>query len=583
MVVHALTIWSRSLVARLMLPIGIMLALVCLLGLIGSATRGRLREARGSADQAAAVRVELIEIRSLSRSLQRDALNLIFEPDERELAVIHEKVTRRLKETRTLLATFARSSASADRAQRTRYLFGQAVVLDQLAAVMAAAARGRTFEALSGFRSKVRPAEREASRIADTMIAAQAAAVERLAQRTRDLEFQESVISVTASVVLFALAAIATSIIATRSVARPLAEIERALGSVAEGQTEGQTPHTGRDDEIGRMARAIEIFRSSVQERERLQRERAEARNAEVLRERDRERVQRRDEEAEADRARRIAAAAKDLHHDVEAALVRLRSSARQLSGTSTELTRHSATSTRELDEVKSSVARAADGATDIAASANQFMSAIGDSSEGTRRTADLTTDATGHVSVLVDRMMQVQRDATTVGTVVDLIGGIAKQTNLLALNASIEAARAGEAGQGFAVVAGEVKSLAEQSARATDDIAVQVTDVQRAAREAGETLTRVGDMIAELAAGSDRLASTIEEQALTGKSINSNITTAASDLETIDARVSEVATAATEVERLAAVVHADALLVEETAASIGVALSRFSERLSTA
>ncbi len=583
MVAHALTIWSRSLVARLLVPIGIMLALVCLLGLIGLGTRGRLREAHGAADQAAAVRVELIEIRSLSRSLQRDALNLIVEPDKRELAVIHDKVRRRLTDTRVLLATFAASSASADPAQRKRYLAGQAIVLDKLTDVMAAAAHGRTIEALSEFRTAVRPVEREASRIADTMIAAQAAVVERLAERTRALEFQETVISVGASIVLFALSALATSMIATRSVAHPLTEIGRALESVAEGQTDDKTPQTGRRDEIGRMARAIEVFRSSVQDRERLQREQVEAREAEVQRERSREQNQRRNEEADAERTRGLAAAAKDLHHDVEAALVRLRASAQQLSGTSTQLSIHSATSTRELEEVKSSVARAANGATDVAAATDQFMSAIGSSSESTRRTADLTTDATEHVALLVDRMMQVQQDASNVGRIVGLIGGIAKQTDLLALNASIEAARAGESGRGFAVVANEVKSLAEQSACATHDIARQVTDVQRAAREAGDTLTRVGDMIAELAAGSNRLATTIGEQAQTGASINNNITTAACDLETIDARVSEVANAAGMVEGLAGVVHSDALLVEETAGAIGVALSRFSERLVTA
>jgi methyl-accepting chemotaxis protein len=580
MVAETLTIWSRSMVARLMLPIAIMLALVVTLGVVNSGARSFLRQARAQADQAERVRVQLIEIRSVSRSLQRDALNLIVETDRAELAIIHGKFAHRSTRMRALLDGFAGDAAVPRVLQRTRYLEGQIAVLDKLRVVARMAAAGRTRGALDSFRSEVRPLEREGSRIADRMIAAQEARANELRRREAAVEQQNDLIGILASIGLFGLAAFATIRTARRSVVEPLADIERALDAIAGGQTDDRTPHTLRQDEIGRMARAIEIFRASVLERERLQADRVEARALTIQRERAREQAQRHAEEAETKRTIRIAEAAEELQQMAEAAVGRLRVSAHQLADTSSGLAGHAAASTRELASVKLAVARAAQGATDIAAATNQFMSAIGAASANTRRTADLTSTATEQVALLADQMVQVQRDAGKVGTIVDLIGGIAKQTNLLALNATIEAARAGEVGQGFAVVAGEVKTLAAQTAKATDEIAAQVADMQGAASDAAESLIRIGAMIDEVASSSHDLASSIEEQAQSGKIINHNVKGAADDLATIDVRVSDVAAAAGSVERLAGQVRGDSNLVETTAASIDRALVRFFEVL---
>lgn len=574
------TLWPRSMVARLMVPVALMLCLVCLLGLVSLGTRSRLQAARAAVDRSELVRVDLIEVRSLSRSLQRDALNLLIEKDPHELAIIHGKFANRSREMRALLTLLVGNPAFEGGRYRAVYLRSQAIVLDRLGAVAAAVTRGNRPAALDSFRNQVRPNERIASRVADALVSEQDAIVTRLHQRSRDLERQELLVSLLASIILFSLAATATLVIVRRSIVGPLADIEAAMDRIAAGDTDGRTPHVERQDEIGRMARAIEVFRASVLERAHLQAESARLQTLDVRRALERAQAERAAEEAEATRSRAVGESAAALEQHAAEALALLHASARQLSATSAELTGHSATATRELGEVSSAVTRAAGGATDIAAATNQFMTALGQSSENTRLSADLTAEATAQVAVLADQMAQVQQNARTVGNIVDLIGGIAKRTNLLALNATIEAARVGEAGKGFSVVAGEVKTLAAQSARATGEIAAKVATMQGAAQHAGDSLARIGAMIAEIASGSSVLAATIDEQAQSGKIINHNVTGAASDLDAIGDRVADVSAAATGVDGLARQVRADARRVEESAVAIDRALSLFFAQL---
>lgn len=239
-----------------------------------------------------------------------------------------------------------------------------------------------------------------------------------------------------------------------------------------------------------------------------------------------------------------------------------------------------SAQAALDLDEVQAAVARAAAGATDIAAATDQFMAALEGASLRTRRCAELNADAATRSGVLAAQMARVRNDARAIGDVVGLVHAIARPTNLLALNASIEAARAGEVGRGFAVVAEEVKALAAQTARATDEVAGQISGMQSAAQQASDNLASIGVVIEDTALASRELATTIADQADSGRIINRNVTSAATDLEVIGRRVTDVHAVARGANTLATQVLIDADALEESAAAIDNALSTFFEQL---
>jgi methyl-accepting chemotaxis protein len=575
--------WNRSLVTRLMMPVAIMLALVCLLGAVSVASRARLRGAYDDLQRDQHIRADLVEIRSLSRSLQRDVLNLATEPDRKEMGLLSGKFTSRSTDMYARLADLESDLRLIGGTERGDYFATQRTVLDRLAAAAAVARRGERTRALTIFRATVRPNERRASQVADAMIAEREREVARLLIRTRDLEEWEFAVRVISSIALFLMAAVVTLLIVTRTVVRPLSDIERAMDLIAAGETGGSTPHIDRPDEIGRMARAIEVFRASVLEREALRADSARAGTEEIRRELEREQRQRHTDAQAAERSRAVADSARALRRDVGEVLEGLRASAGQLSSTAVELAGHASSAARGTDEVEAAVVRAADGATDIAAATDQFMTALADAGERTRRAATLSAHAAEQSATLATCMARVREDADTVAAAGTLINAVAQRTNLLALNATIEAARAGEAGRGFAVVAGEVKALAAQSAQATDDIARRIAGVQRTAREAEEALNGIASIIADMAQAANTIAGSVGEQTASGQVISRNVTGAANDLDVIGKELGIVSAAAGGVDGLAGQVRSDANRVRHSAETIDRALVDFFDQLDAA
>ncbi|MES3096583.1 methyl-accepting chemotaxis protein [Sphingomonas aerolata] len=562
-----------------MVPVAIMLGLVCLLGLIGHGNRERVQTARDAANAGQTVRINLIEVRSISRSLQRDALNLLLERDPRALAIIHGKFAKRSIQMRTQLARLVRNPI-AGLSARSPYIASQIIVLRQLAIMADDATKGRQDRAWTVFRDDVRPNERMASKIADTLIASQEDEVERLFRTAHDMERQEVAISVAAGVLLFALSAYGTVVIVQRTIVRPLLDIEHTLAVIAGGNAEGRTPHADRTDEIGRMSRAIEVFRAAVVERGRLEADNGRQRLAEVQRERQIEDARRTAQTAEAERDRIVRQAATTLEGEIANVLAELRGAAGQLSTTSGELEDHSTDATRELGSVGVAVRRAIDGATDIAAATTQFMGAISLSSQSTRLSADLSAEVADCAARLAQDMTDVQNDARAIGAIVGVIRTIAARTKLLALNAAMEAARVGEAGKGFAVVADAVKSLAAQTSEATGEIAEQITGMQRGTGAAYAGLLHIRAMVEDMARGTDDLASSIGEQAQSGQVISRNVDGTATDLDLIGRLVTQVSVATQSTTGMAAKVRMDSRLVEDGASSIDAALLRFFETL---
>jgi len=280
-----------------------------------------------------------------------------------------------------------------------------------------------------------------------------------------------------------------------RSITRPLSELGGAMTRLAAGDTSARIPATQIQDELGAMARTVLVFRDTMLERERL------AANQSVANQ-ERER-----------RGENIAATITRFETSVDKVLAKVREAAQRLEVTATQLNSAADEVSAEARSAEQRVGVASGNVTAAAGSVEELAASIGEIAEQATRSTEVAGRAVKDARRTVHTMSELGSAATRIGEVVGLIQAIAGQTNLLALNATIEAARAGEAGKGFAVVASEVKSLAGQTAKATEEIAGQVGAIQSAVADAAQAIEQVNDIIEEISTIASTVAITVEEQ----------------------------------------------------------------------
>jgi methyl-accepting chemotaxis protein len=279
-----------------------------------------------------------------------------------------------------------------------------------------------------------------------------------------------------------------------RRITRPLNELADVMRRLADGDTSAEIPAMS-DDELGAMARTVVVFRDSMIERERLSSVQGEANRAREL------------------RAEKIAATITTFKHSVERALHKLRAAAAELEISSSRLDDAADSVTGEARSAEERAAAASGNVAAAASSVEELAASIGEIATQAGKSTDVASRAVAKARSTTATMSQLAGAATRIGEVIGLIQAIAGQTNLLALNATIEAARAGAAGKGFAIVASEVKSLAAQTARATEDIAEQIGAIQTATADASQAIEQVNSIIEEMSAIAGTVASTVEQQ----------------------------------------------------------------------
>jgi methyl-accepting chemotaxis protein len=328
-------------------------------------------------------------------------------------------------------------------------------------------------------------------------------------------------------VYLFLAAALLCCVLAgwllVRGIARPLGAMTETMRRLAANDMTAEVTGAGRGDEIGLMAKAVQVFKDNMIKASQLTAEHANEHAAKAAR-----------AEKLAGMVTRFEAQAGNLVEQLSAASAGLQATANAMSQTATQANEQAAT-------VAAAAKEASAGVQTTASAAEELTASIGEITQQVAKQAKMTSDMAAEAR-RTDEIVRVLSDgAARIGEVIGLINNIAGQTNLLALNATIEAARAGEAGKGFAVVASEVKSLATQTARATDEIGGQINQIQSAVRDAVTVIRSIVERIDGVSEVAAVISEAVDQQAAATAEIARNVQATASSTQNVTSNIAGV------------------------------------------
>jgi len=312
-------------------------------------------------------------------------------------------------------------------------------------------------------------------------------------------------------------------------VGRPLATLTAAMSELVAGKLKIAIPATERGDEIGMLAKALVHFKAAAEQKTALEAEQVQVKaDAEGKR-----------KAAMTELANGFEASVKDIVDGVAHSAEQLQTTARDMSAVADEASERTTTVSNSAEQASASVQT-------VAAAAEELSASIGEITHQVAQSASTAQSAASEAQTTSRDIHTLANAAQKIGDVVKLISEIAAQTNLLALNATIEAARAGESGKGFAVVASEIKSLANQTARATDEIAQQVGGIQQATTGAVAAIGKIETTIPEMSEIASAISTAVEQQGAATREIAASVQQAAAGTAEVSSTIGAVnATAA--------------------------------------
>ena len=306
-------------------------------------------------------------------------------------------------------------------------------------------------------------------------------------------------------------------------VTKPLGQMTDAMGRMARGDETVEVPATQRGDEVGAMARAVLIFKENM------------IRNRELTEQQEAERL------AKERRAEVVDGLVRNFDQAVEDVTTYVTDASNELERTAQSMSSIAEQSSSQAATVASASNQASTNVQMVATAAEELTASFAEIGRQVSKSVKIASNAVNEADATNETVMGLAETAGRIGEVVDMINNIAGQTNLLALNATIEAARAGDAGKGFAVVAQEVKNLANQTAKATEEISSQITAVQEETAGAVSAIQRIQSVISEINDISTTIASAVEEQSVSTKEIARNVQQAAQGTAAVNENISGV------------------------------------------
>ena len=365
--------------------------------------------------------------------------------------------------------------------------------------------------------------------------------------------------------------------IAMSGMAGPIKRMTDAMTRLASGDKAVDVVGVERKDEIGQMAKAVQVFKDNMIEMERLQ---TEQRATEAKQIEDRQAAE---ESAQEERKRTMMDMAERLESAVMGVVQNVTSASAQMQSTASTMSRAADETSQQTTTVASASEEATANVQTAAAAAEELTSSISEINRQVAQSSMIAGKAVEKARQTDATVRSLAEAAEKVGNVVRLINDIASQTNLLALNATIEAARAGDAGKGFAVVASEVKTLANQTAKATEEIAGQISAIQEATGTAVNAIGDIGTIIGEISEIATTIASAVEEQGAATQEIARNVQQAAAGTKDVSLNIVGVSQSSGEVGKAAGEVLSAASSMADQSKTLKTEVERFLKEIRAA